>query len=96
MTVDFIAEETGVRETNRIIGETKITADEYINGYYYSDSVCYAFYPIDLHVLSGIEQKFHKPDVIAKIPYTALIPKNSKRIICAGRMVSSTYMQTPV
>ena len=89
LTVDFIAEETGVRETNRIIGETKITADEYINGYYYSDSVCYAFYPIDLHVLSGIEQKFHKPDVIAKIPYTALIPKNSKRIICAGRMVSS-------
>jgi hypothetical protein len=89
LTVDFIAEETGVRETNRIIGEKTITANEYIEGISYPDSICYAFYPIDLHVMNGIEQKFHKENIVAKIPYTALIPKDSKHILCAGRCISS-------
>lgn len=87
--IDFIAEETGVRESNRIVGEHIITAEEYINGVFYPDSVCYAFYPIDLHVMNGIENTYHKENVISKIPYTALIPKNSKHILCAGRCISS-------
>lgn len=89
LEIDFVAEETGVRETNRIIGEKTITAEDYINGVFYPDSICYAFYPIDRHVISGIEQKFLKENVVPKIPYSALIPKNSKRIICAGRCISS-------
>ena len=32
LEVDFVAEETGVRETNRIVGETTVTSDDYING----------------------------------------------------------------
>lgn len=92
LTVDYIAQETGVRETNRIVGKHIVTAEEYINGYSYADSVCYAFYPIDLHVERGIEQRFHEENVVSKIPYRALIPKNSRRILCAGRCVSSdTY-----
>ncbi|MBO5059411.1 MAG: FAD-dependent oxidoreductase [Clostridia bacterium] len=92
LEIDFIAEETGVRETNRILGESIITAEDYINGVFYPDSVCYAFYPIDLHVMDGIEQEFHKENVVAKVPYSALIPKNSKHILCAGRCISSdTY-----
>ncbi len=92
LTIDFIAEETGVRETNRIIGEYEITAEEYINGTLYPDSVCYAFYPIDLHVMEGIKKIFHSENVVAKVPYRALIPKNSKHILCAGRCIASdTY-----
>ena len=89
LEIDFVAEETGVRETNRIVGEKTITAEDYINGVFYQDSICYAFYPIDRHVISGIEQKFLKENVVPKIPYSALIPKNSKRIICAGRCIGS-------
>ena len=89
ITVDFIAEETGVRESNRVIGEATVTAEDYINGFMYTDSICYAFYPIDLHVLSGIEKTYHKENIVAKIPYRALIPKGSKRILCAGRCISS-------
>ena len=97
LTVDFIAEETGVRETNRIVGESCITQEEYITGYTYPNSVCYAFYPIDLHVMDGIEQTFHKENVVSKIPYTALIPKNSKRVLCAGRCISSdTYANSAI
>lgn len=89
LTIDFIAEETGVRETNRIKGEYEITAEDYLSGILYDDSVCYSFYPIDLHVENGIEQSFLKENVVPKIPYRALIPHKSKNIICAGRMISS-------
>lgn len=87
--IDFIAEETGVRETNRIAGMGTITADDYINGVFYPDSVCYAFYPIDKHVMDGINKVYHADDIVSKIPYSALIPKNCKHILCAGRCISS-------
>lgn len=89
LRIDFAAEETGVRETNRIVGESTVTEEDYIGGKLYPDSVCYAFYPIDRHVPDGIVQRFHEEDVTAKIPYRALIPKNSKHILCAGRCISS-------
>ncbi len=88
LEIDYVAAETGVRETNRIVGEKTVTADDYLNGVFYKDSICYAFYPIDRHVISGIEQKFLKENIVPKIPYAALIPKNSKRILCAGRCIS--------
>ncbi len=89
LTLDRIAEETGIRETNRIVGETTVTAEDYIAGTHFSDSICYAFYPIDLHVMNGIEQKFHAEGVVAEIPYGALIPKGARRILAAGRCISS-------
>lgn len=89
LRIDFAAEETGVRETNRIVGESTVTEEDYIGGKFYPDSVCYAFYPIDRHVPDGIVQCFHEEDVTAKIPYRALIPKKSKHILCAGRCISS-------
>lgn len=92
ITIDVLSEETGVRETNRIVGEKTVTAEDYVSGTFYPDSVCYAFYPIDLHVAVGIEQTFLKDGVVPKIPYGALIPKGAKRLLCAGRCVSSdTY-----
>lgn len=97
LNIDFVAEETGVRETNRIIGEYTITADEYINGVMYDDAVCYSFYPIDLHVIDGIRQAYHKADIVSKIPYRSLVPKCAKHIICAGRCISSdTYANSAV
>ncbi len=94
LNVQFAANETGVRETCRIVGESVITAEDYINGTHYEDSVCYAFYPIDLHTVSPgtVKQIFLKENVVPKVPYTSLIPKNSKHILVAGRCISSdTY-----
>lgn len=89
ITVDFISMDTGIRETNRIVGEYKVTADDYIAGRFFDDSVCYAFYPIDLHIMNGIKQKFHEENTVSKVPYRALIPKNAENILCAGRCISS-------
>lgn len=89
ITMDYISMDAGIRETNRIVGEYEITADDYITGRFFDDSVCYAFYPIDLHIMDGIEQEFHKENVVAKVPYRALVPKGTKNILCAGRCISS-------
>lgn len=89
LTVDFVSADTGIRETNRIDGEYEITAEDYINGRKFPDSVCYAFYPIDLHIMSGIKQRFFEENTVAEVPYRALIPKNSGHILCAGRCISS-------
>ncbi|MBO5050866.1 MAG: FAD-dependent oxidoreductase [Clostridia bacterium] len=95
--IDFMAEEVGVRETNRIVGEHMITAEEYIHGMLYPDSVCYAFYPIDLHVMHGIEKVYHQENVVSKVPYSALIPRGARRILCAGRCISSdTYANSAI
>ena len=97
LKIDFVAEETGIRETNRIVGEETIVAQDYMDGRMYDDSVCYAFYPIDLHVMHGIEQKFHEEHVVSKVPYGALLPKHTKHIICAGRCIASdTYANSGV
>lgn len=92
LTTDRIAAETGVRETFRVTGEHVITAEEYLRGQSYPDSACYSFYPIDLHVQGGIDQTYLADGVVPKIPYRALIPRGGKRILAAGRCVSSdTY-----
>ena len=92
LELSFVAGETGVRESNRIVGEATVTAEEYVEGLQYPDSVCYAFYPIDLHVMHGIEQTFHRENVVARVPYGALIPKGAFHLLCVGRCLSSdTY-----
>lgn len=85
LTVDSAAEECGVRETYRIVGECHMTAQAYLQGTVYDDAVCYCFYPIDLHNNDGVAQQFLEEGVVPTIPYGALLPKNSKRILAAGR-----------
>ena len=89
LTIDFIPMETGIRETVRIVGEKKVCVEDYLSGKIYNDSVCYSFYPIDLHVKKGIENIYIKENTYPTIPYGALIPKDSKNILVAGRIISS-------
>lgn len=87
--VSNFAGECGIRETVRIVGEKTLTADEYLHGDVLEDSVCYAFYPIDLHQKTGIKQIFLNDGVVPSLSYGCLVPKGSKRILVAGRCISS-------
>lgn len=89
IAVGSFSAECGVRESVRIDAETMITADDYLAGRIYDDAVCYAFYPIDLHTDHGIKQIFLDDGVVPTVPYRALIPKGSSRILAAGRTVGS-------
>ncbi len=77
------------RESYRIVGETLITHDDYTSGRKYEDAVCYAFYPVDLHTRHGVRPRQLAEGVLPTIPRRALIPKDSRNLMVAGRSVSS-------
>ena len=82
--------EAAFRESYRIEGETVITVDDYTSGRVFEDALCYAFYPVDVHKGTGFDRLEHlKPGIVPTIPLRALIPKDSRNIIVAGRCVSS-------
>ena len=82
--------EVGVRETYRIVGEYRITEDDYRSGRVFPDSLCYAFYPVDMHdKSSGVHPSHLAEGVVPTVPLRALVPKGGRGILVAGRCVSS-------
>ncbi len=81
--------ETGFRESYRIEGETLITVQDYTSGRLFEDAICYAFYPVDLHTKSGVKPQPLKSGTVPTIPLRALVPKDSRNLLVAGRCVSS-------
>ncbi len=84
---DFFAPECGIRETCTIDGETRITAADYTAGRRWEDSICFSFYPIDIHLPEGgaIDTRPLAEGVVPTIPLGALLPKRSRNLIVAGR-----------
>ncbi|NQT18048.1 MAG: FAD-dependent oxidoreductase [Planctomycetes bacterium] len=85
----LMMQETAVRETYRIVGETIITCDDYTTGRVFDDAVCHSFYPIDLHDRHGVRPKPLARGTVPTVPLGALIPKGSRNLLVAGRSVSS-------
>ncbi len=94
LTIEYLAPECGIRETAVIMGEETITAEDYSTGRVWPDSLCYAFYPIDLHLntADGLLCTQLEKGVVPTVPLRALIPQGSKRLLAAGRCVSSDQM----
>ena len=84
--VQLMMQETAVRETYRIAGETMISCDDYTSGRVFEDAVCYSFYPIDLHDRHGVRPKPLTPGTVPTVPLGALAPKGSRNLLVAGRL----------
>ena len=91
IVIDFFSPECGVRETATIRGKNTITAEDYRTGRVWDDSLCYAFYPIDLHKSSGdgLGKESLAEGIVPTVPRGALLPHGSRSMIVAGRCVSS-------
>ncbi len=89
MKVDYMASETGVRETFRVKGMTEITVQDYVKGRRYPDAVCNVFYPVDLHTAHGVTPENLAKGVVPCIPLSALRPEGSDNFFMAGRCISS-------
>jgi 2-polyprenyl-6-methoxyphenol hydroxylase-like FAD-dependent oxidoreductase len=91
LSLPYLAPECGVRETVTIVGDTTITAEDYCSGRQWSEALCHAFYPIDLHTSSGtgLDKRPLQEGVVPSVPRGALLPLGLNRIIVAGRCVSS-------
>jgi hypothetical protein len=79
------------RETYRCMGEIVVSKDDFMQATDFPDKVCNAFNYIDMHSQEvGCEVEFlSDEELLPKIPMRALIPKGSRRISVAGRIVSA-------
>ncbi len=80
---------TAVRETFRIEGESLVTYRDYMSGILYDDALAYTMYYIDLHDQEGTSHEYLDKGVLPSLPFGALIPRGSKRLLVAGRSISS-------
>lgn len=86
---DFFATECGIRETCTIHGEACVTTLDYVSGRVWEDAVCHSFYPIDVHQLDGhgIDTRPLQEGIVPTLPFRALLPRDSRNLIVAGRSV---------
>jgi hypothetical protein len=87
--LDYLCTLATARETYRILGEKRITYEDYIAGRVFEDAVCYSLYFIDVHTEHGVEQEFVPRPRVPTVPLGALVPRGSQRFLVAGRCVSS-------
>jgi len=84
------AAEAGVRETTRVRGDYVITLDDYVTGRVWPDSLCYVFYPVDMHVKGkGVVPQELPVGVVPTVPLRALLPKGIDHMLMAGRCLSA-------
>lgn len=85
------AQETGVRESRKIVGEYTLTEKDLLNCTKFEDGVVACNYDIDIHNPegSGTSHHFFKDGEYYTIPYRAFIPKGVDNMLVSGRCISS-------
>jgi hypothetical protein len=83
----------GVRETRRIVGEYRLTADDLLSARKFPDVVARGSYPVDIHnpTGQGTVLKRLPPGEAYDIPLRSLLPQGVERLVVAGRCISGTH-----
>lgn len=84
----------GVRESRRVMGEYKLTAQDILNSRTFEDGVVRSAYPIDIHAPDPNEphvDQFVKKGESYEIPYRCLVAKEVNNLLVAGRCISTTH-----
>ena len=87
-----IATVIGIRDGHRIVGETRITERDLLELRRYPDAVAFGCGPIGSHVTIDDDVDWAVVPGIYQIPYSAMIPRKSQRIIAAGKSISCDPM----
>jgi len=85
---EWAAPECGIRETVTIVARKKITLADFESGRVWDDSVCYSLYNIDIHCEQSVDYRRLAHGVFPTIPLGAMIPKDGRRLLAAGRCIS--------
>ncbi len=90
--LSFSGPNIGIRESRKINGVYKLTADDLIGNVMFPDAVAMGGYPIDVHSPDGdsTTHRFLKPGSWYSIPYRCLITREIDNLIVAGRCISAT------
>jgi FAD dependent oxidoreductase len=83
----------GVRETRRIRGDYRLTADDVLSARQFDDVIARGSYPVDIHNPRGSGTILQRlPDAAAyDIPLRCLLPAGVENLIVAGRCLSGSH-----
>lgn len=83
----------GVRESRKIDGNYKLTAEDLLNNTMFPDAVAMGGYPVDIHSPDGqaMTHRHLVPGSWYSIPYRALVTAQVENLVVAGRCISVTH-----
>ena len=83
----------GVRETRRIRGDYRLTADDVLSARQFDDVIARGSYPVDIHNPKGSGTILKRlPDGAAyDIPLRCLLPAGIENVVVAGRCLSGSH-----
>ena len=88
--IQEIAPQIGIRETRRIVGRYVLTADDVLGARDFPDAIGCNGWPIEKHVLGGVEWRPIGGRGFHQIPYRSLLPRDVPNLLVAGRCLSAT------
>ncbi|MEW6167817.1 MAG: FAD-dependent oxidoreductase [Pseudomonadota bacterium] len=85
--------QVGVRETRRIRGGYRLTADDILGARKFDDVIARGTYPVDIHNPAGKGTVLRKlpPGEAYDIPLRCLLPDGVDNLVVAGRAISGTH-----
>ena len=88
------ANQIGVRETRRILGDYQITAQDILQTKRFADAVALGSWPIDIHPADGrvgVHPHKEDPPEPYQIPLGCLLVRGFDNLLVAGRCISATH-----
>ena len=88
--ISAVASVLGVRESRHIEGEYTITVEDVAEGTKFDDRIAVYGFGMDVHNRNDAEKGNFKIEIAKRyyIPYSAMIPKNCKNMLVAGKTIS--------
>jgi ribulose 1,5-bisphosphate synthetase/thiazole synthase len=85
-----IASLLGIRESRRIIGDYKVTLEDFKSARQFEDSIGRGAMPAGVHTPDGVTMNVYnlEPGKSMSIPYRCLLPQGREGLLVAGRCVS--------
>ncbi|MEM9789626.1 MAG: FAD-dependent oxidoreductase [Planctomycetota bacterium] len=90
-TIRYARQDTAIRETRRIVGETTVTESDYLSGRVFPDAIGYSMWFVDIHTDHTVERRFLDEGVKPTIPLSAMVPRGSRHLLAPGRSISADY-----
>jgi hypothetical protein len=88
------ANQIGVRETRRILGDYQISAQDILQTKRFADAVALGSWPIDIHPADGrvgVHPHKEDPPEPYQIPLGCLLVRGFDNLLVAGRCISATH-----
>ena len=87
-----VASQTGVRQTNQVVGLYTLSENDIFNARKHEDAVASTKYGIDIHSPEGSKTCDVRELQTYDIPYRCMVPKGIENVLVSGRAISATHV----